>query len=541
MPALHVRHRDGSAATVPLTTQPIRLGRAETCAVVLRNDSEVSREHAEIWIDEEGQVVVADLGSKNGTRVDDGELFRNEARVARRVIRLGDHLIDVLGVAPPEAAAVRFLPDAPSRAGDTKFFPSSKRLDLNQQRLGLLMSLTQRIGGVFERKQLLEHALDVVCEALGFERGLIVVRTQRGDVESPVTRNVGVDETGAYKVSRTLINRALLHGERAVVNNPATDLAGDLSQSLLRFPICSALCVPVLHRDEILGVIYGDRVTQASTYAPEDVDFLAAIAQQVGVGLTNLRLLQEYTRSREMYAELTRAREIQQRLLPSAPLVAGRVRIEGYNEPSSAVSGDYYDYFLFDERRAGFIIADVTGHGLPAALLMANLQAAVHVALTRHIELPDIAARINRLICRNTSTHVFITAIFGTIDAETGQIEFVSAGHPGPVLLGGERTGFSFEENALPLGLDPDDEFRVQRIAPGKGEAAVLFYTDGLVEAMNPNGDPLGLPAVEAAMQRIDARTPPALVREARNVLRAHLAGEPSTDDMTLLAIHFQP
>ena len=259
---------------------------------------------------------------------------------------------------------------------DTQFFPSTRGFDLNQQRLSLLIQLTERICGVFERKQLLEEALDACCDALGFERGLVVLKTQRGDTELPVARNVQRDETGAFKVSRTLINRALIQGERAIVNNPATDLDGNLSESLVRFPICSALCVPILNRGDVLGAIYGDRITQGSTYSAEDVDFLAAIAQQVGVGITNLKLFKDHAQSQAVYAELQRARVIQQELLPASPLSSGCMKIQGTNEPSSAVSGDYFDYFSLGDDKIGIIIADVTGHGLPAALVMANLQSA---------------------------------------------------------------------------------------------------------------------------------------------------------------------
>ena len=542
MPKLAVRTPDGKRFTVELSARPVRIGRADSCDIALRNDGEVSREHAEVWLDEDGSVVVGDLNSKNGTRVDDGAVLHNQTRQAYRTIRLGEHVIEIIGARPPGAHSpehVTFTPDAPTRMGDTHFFPSSRRLDLNQQRLALLISLTERIGGTFDRKQMLQQALDACCEALGFERGLIALKTPRGDTELPVAHNVQRDESGAYKVSRTLINRALLQGERAIVNNPATDLLGDLSESLVRYPICSALCVPILNREEILGVIYGDRVTQASSYQPADVDFLAAIAQQVGVGLANLRLFQEQLRAQNMYAELERARAIQQELLPAEPLRIGRVTVEGYNEPSSAVSGDYFDYFRLEDGRLGVIIADVTGHGLPAALVIANLQAAVRVALAADISLPDLATRINRHMYHSTASHVFITAVLGTIDPASGSVEYVSAGHPGPLLLGPEHVSVPGEENSLPLGIEPEEQYRVRRIHVGEHAQAMLFYTDGLIEAVNPADEFLGLRPVIEALDRLEELTTAAMIRTTRSVVQRHLAGAATADDMTLLAVQF--
>jgi len=534
-PSIVVYAPDGTQQRIALGPEPVTFGRADTCGFVLRDDAEVSREHAEIWVDDAQRVVVRDKGSKNGTRADDGDIFRGENRFAYRAIRIGEHELRIVDGITPATTPVQFTPDAPT-VGDTQFFPSTRGLDLNEQRLQLLIRLTERIGGVFERKQLLEQAIDACCEALGFERGLIALKTARGDTEHPVTRNVQRDETGAFKVSRTLINRAMNHGERAIVNNPATDVP-NLSESLVRFPICSALCVPILNRGDVLGVIYGDRITQASTYEPADVDFLAAIAQQVGVGLANLRLFHEHVRSQRMYAELDRARVIQRQLLPDQRFELGRVAIEGLNEPSSAVSGDYYDYFELSGNRVGFVIADVTGHGLPAALLMANIQAAVRVALAAAVDLPRLGDQLNKLICRNTASNVFITAIVGTVDAATGEIHFINAGHMPPLLFTGNGPVAASERASLPFGIEEDEKYETVRIPAETGLRAAFLFTDGVTEACDPTGNMLGIEPVTEALQQLGPCTPDRIIQAGRAVVRRHLHNQSPTDDTTLLAI----
>ncbi len=542
MTRLTIRDRDGTLSNVELGAERLTIGRAETCDIVLRNDAEVSREHAFVWVDDEGLVLVQDRNSKNGTRVDNGDVFRNATRAAEVVIRIGEHELQITGARHRRPSGpVEFAADPPpSHLSYSSYYPASKRVDLSQQRLTQFMNLAERIGGVFDRKQLLEQTLEICSETLGFERGLIALKTQRGDPELPVVRNVGRDENGAYKVSRTLINRAIVHGERAVVNNPATDLVANLSESLVRFPILSALCVPILNRDEILGVIYGDRVTQAHTYTGEDVDFLAALARQVGVGLANLRLFQEHVRSQKVYAELEQARDIQQNLVPSQPLELGRVRVEGYNKPSSAVGGDYFDYFALGDGRIGYIIADVTGHGLPAALVMANLQAAVRVALTAAVPLPDLAEQLNRLMCCNTSTNVFVTAILGTVNSETGHMDYVSAGHPAPILLCPDQPRLPLGENSLPLGIDENEKYEVQTIHAATGHDALLFYTDGLVEAADPQGRILDLPPVMEGMRGLSERTPEAVIGHVLRLVQQHLDGGKAQDDLTLMAMHLK-
>jgi phosphoserine phosphatase RsbU/P len=540
MPSLIVQVRDGPPRAIELTRRPITLGRADACDVVLPHDGEVSREHAELWLDEQGRVLVADKGSKNGTRVDGGEPFHGAVRAALQSVRIGSYelkLVDLAPQPPEPVEVVRFAPDLPTEYGNTRYFPATHHLDLNQQRLALLMSLTERIGGAFEPKQLLEQALDACCEALGFERGLIALKTQRGEPELPVSRHIQRDESGAYKVSRTLINRALVEGQRAVVNNPAVDLVDNLSESLVRFPICSALCVPILHRDKILGVIYGDRITRAATYTPEDVDFLAAIARQVGVGLENLRLFGAYLESERMKVELRQARSIQRGLIPARPLRAGPLTLAGHNEPSEAVGGDYFDYFELGDGLYAFIIADVTGHGLPAALMMANLQSAVRVALTPQTPLPEIAGRLNRLVAGNTSSNVFITALLGRVEVATGTIEFINAGHPAPLVVTARGVQELEDGKALPLGVAEDESFVVQRFVL-QPEDAALMYTDGLIEAADPAGRLLGVQPVSDALAKLPARGVDALLAGALALVRGHLGPGKNQDDLTLMAVH---
>ncbi len=543
--ALRVQTADGPQ-TIELGMRPVILGRSDACDIVLRNDGEVSREHAQVWV-EAGTVLVSDSNSKNGTRVDNGELFRNEVRPAAECIRIGGYDISILGsTAGADLVGVRYQPDAPTGMGNTKFLPSSRPPALiNQKRLGLLMGLTDRIGGVFEKRQLMEQALDACCEALDFERGLIALKARRGETEEPVTRNVQRDENGAYKVSRTLINRALVEGERAIVNNPATDLVDNLSESLVRFPICSALCVPIQHRDDILGVIYGDRITRAATYTDEDVDFFAAIAQQVAVGLANLRLFESHVQSQKIYASLEQARTIQRRLLPSKPLTVPGVAITGMNRPSTSVGGDYFDYFSLDEQRVGLIIADVTGHGLPSALIMANFQAAVHVALTPTIPLPELGERLNQLVFRNTPAEVFITAIIARLDVPTGRIEFISAGHPGPIVFGdGGPVQWEDEQetNALPFGVLPTDEYQVQLLMPDAACNALLFYTDGLTEAENAAGNMLGAERVADALRGLPNPGAPELIDATLALVGDHVGEhDAAQDDLTLMALRYDP
>lgn len=540
-PTLSFTDCDGTTRTIELSRRPVRIGRSADCDLVITGN-DISRDHAEAALAEDGSVIVTDLNSKNGTRVDGGPAFRHAQRMAFRSIRIGDHEIRILNAPPPRGGetGVRFIED--ERAGDTgqaRYFPSSQRVDLNQQRLTTIVEMIERLSGKFDRRELLEHALAAVCETMNFERGLILLKTPRGEIEPPVVRNVPQDETGAYKVSRSVIQKALTEGQRSVISKDDVAIAANFSESMVLNSIRTALCVPIIHRDQILGAIYGDRVMAAKTYTTDDVDFLAAIAQQIGLGLANVRMMQEHVRNERWVAEVNQAATIQRKLLPTRPLRHGRIILEGCNEPCSEVGGDYYDYLILPDGRIGFIIADVSGHGLASALVMANVQAAVRVALMAGGELTHVASIVNRLVCHNTRDSAFVTAILGTIEPESGLIQLISAGHPPPLVLSHDPDGGCIGETSLIWGAEPDATYQLHRIDPQGRPAGVLFFTDGLFEALDRHDRALGISAVEQALRNCPDHAPQVLLEQALSLLHEHVDGQPLLDDMTMLAVQY--
>ncbi len=534
---LVIRSSNGRRLTRTLGPEPLRIGRGPECDLDLGlDDPEVSRRHADIWVAHDGRVHVRDLQSKNGTRVDGGDFFRGETRVMNSYAQIGEHVLQIAETRDggEDEAPVTFNPIDPQVTAPGQFtvFPSSRQISLSQDRLALLMKLSERISGAsFDRRVLLRQALDGCFEAFGLERGMIAVKTARGEVELPVARDVEPEQ-----ISRTIVNRALNDGERTIVNTPAD---APTSESLVRQPVCSALCVPILYQEEVMGVIYGDRVTRGSSvpYGEADVDFLAAIAQQVGVGLATQRALMLRLRMEEIERDLNRARDIQKKLLPTAALEVGCLRFEGFNEPSAGVSGDYYDFVPLDDGRVVFVIADVVGHGLPAALLTTYLKAAFHVAPDVSVSLADAARRINVMIARSTAPHVFVTAILGVADTQTGEIRYVGAGHPPPVIVTRDGVSDAPLAGGLPLGIDETEVYVEHTIPAPCGPAVTLLFTDGLFEAANHDGKQIGMDAIRETLRSASRMSCSELFNTIRQRLRRHLAGLSNDDDLTLLAI----
>lgn len=189
--------------------------------------------------------------------------------------------------------------------------------------------------------------------------------------------------------------------------------------------------------------------------------------------------------------ELNRAREIQQALLPKEiPQVAG-FEIAAAWEPSRIVGGDYFDVIRLGEKKLGICIADVVGKGVPAALLMANVQATVRAYASESGSPSWLCKRVNSVLCANIASGKFVTLFYGVLDTGKKSLQYTSAGHPRPILRSASGTVKQLENGGAVLGVFPNWKYEdsVEQLAPGD---RLVLFTDGITEAARPNGEQLG-------------------------------------------------
>ncbi|HUU85852.1 MAG TPA: SpoIIE family protein phosphatase [Phycisphaerae bacterium] len=537
MPELAITTSDGMTRRRTLTG-PVVLGRDPSCEVSF-DDPGTSRRHACIRPEGKGYVV-EDLGSKNGTLVND---------VTCTTVRLRDGDEIMLGSvrvlfrdesrADDTSTSVILSDDSPPRESTTYSRQDSKLL-LPQQRLQMLYDLSERLTRLRDREGLLEDALNIGFETLQFERGAVAIRKPGGrGVEWPVVRNLQ-SAGGELKISNSVLGRALNHGERAVINDTAFGDA-DPTISMVQHGIRSALCVPLQHRDEILGVIYGDRVTTGTVYSTADVDFLAGLAKLVSIGLINARLVSEQEAKVALEHEISLARDIQQRLFPEKLPDRADVKVAVLNEPGRRVSGDYYDVFELDEGRIAFVVADVTGEGVAASLLMANLQAAVRVTLSGREEPGALLGVWNRLIYRNTEPSKFVTCLLAIVDPVTHRVTLANAGHHQPyVIRRGGECGELQAEAGYPLGVVDHVEYATGSIELGPAPCTLFCYTDGVIEAMNDAGEIFTFERMVEVLHGLEDSDPGKTISRVREAVHAFCGGAAQSDDITMLAVEMR-
>ena len=240
--------------------------------------------------------------------------------------------------------------------------------------------------------------------------------------------------------------------------------------------------------------------------------------------------------------ELEMARQIQLAILPrETPKIRG-LDIAARYLPMSSVAGDFYDFIIVDEEHVGILIADVSGHGLPAALIASMLQVALTAQLGHASEPGRVLAGLNRALCGKFTNH-FVTAAYVFVDMEKNSISYAGAGHP-PLLLWSASTRSTSEvlQNGLFLGHFPEETYSVLQLPVRAGDKAVL-YTDGILEASNPLHEMFG---ADRFKQFLDSDHNSGAERLADSVLdelsrwSGHPQGEGQQDDMTLLSIEFK-
>jgi len=256
------------------------------------------------------------------------------------------------------------------------------------------------------------------------------------------------------------------------------------------------LAVPLVSQGELIGLLnLGPRLSEAD-YSSDDLHLLANLATQAAPALRVAQLARqqqiEAALRERMEQELRVARVIQQTLLPKEVPDLPGWKMAAYWQPARAVSGDFYDFIYLPDGKIAIIVGDVTDKGVPAALVMATTRSVLRSVVERHTTPGDVLTTANNLLCPDMPPKMFVTCLYALLDPKTGLVRYANAGHNAPY----RRTAEGIQEmraRGMPLGLMPDMAYEEKEVCLLPGEDVVL-YSDGLVEAHNPQGEMFGFP-----------------------------------------------
>lgn len=303
----------------------------------------------------------------------------------------------------------------------------------------------------------------------------------------------------------------------------------------------SALVAPLRHGGKDIGVLAVARHREDGPFTANDFAVFRTIAEQSAFAIGNALVHREASEKRQMEGELRNAREVQRVLLPQGEPVVPGYRVSGTNVPARIISGDYYDHLDLGDGRHGVVIADVSGKGVAAGLLMAMCRSVLRSMAGGYDSPADTLAQVNRQLFPDIREDMFISLFYAVIEGDGGKILLARAGHD-PALLyrAAERTVTLLKPPGLALGIDEGDVFervtKVQEIQMVPGDC-LLFHTDGVKEAIDAAGEEFGMDRLREAFRDGASLGAEATIRAVEREL-ARFAGEaPQMDDVTLVAI----
>jgi sigma-B regulation protein RsbU (phosphoserine phosphatase) len=322
------------------------------------------------------------------------------------------------------------------------------------------------------------------------------------------------------------------------------DEAGEQEKQLLE-QMNAELLVPLPGRERLLGVMTLGPKQSEDAYSPSDLTLLGAIGTQTGLGLEIADLADclahEAAQRAAINRELEIAREVQQRLFPqSVPTIPG-VSIAGFCRPAQGCGGDYYDFIELGDGRLGLAIGDVSGKGIPAALLMAGLRACLRtMTLVGPMDLAQLMERLNELIYESSAVNRYATFFFSIYDSSTRKLTYVNAGHNPPFLLregsNGAKESIRLEAGGPVIGLLPKLAYQEQSLVLQSGDL-LLTYTDGISEAMTENDEEWGEERMMLAADTVRHGCAEDVLRTVFAAADQFTGSAPQHDDMTLLVL----
>ncbi len=298
-----------------------------------------------------------------------------------------------------------------------------------------------------------------------------------------------------------------------------------------------ALLLPIKHQGEINAVLCLGAKMTGTRYSKEDFDLLYALGNLAFVAIQNTYLVEEQIERERLEEEMRLARDIQERLLPRSVPNMADLQVAALALPSRHVGGDYYDLVLQSGGSLLTAIADVTGKGVPASLLMANLQACLHTMVPMDLTLEELLHHMNRVICNNTSYDKFITVFAGLYHPGSRRFQYVNAGHNPPMLLRPSGELELLEEGGLLLGVMKDATYERGQAVLEPGDVLAIF-TDGVTEAMSPDEEEFGEERLEQVIRANREKSAQEILNAIRKAITQFTANPSQlSDDLTLIVM----
>lgn len=414
----------------------------------------------------------------------------------------------------------------------------NQRLRRAVAELSVLNEIATAISSTQSLDDIIQLMVRKCVKHLQVEQAAVMLLETEGDNQMLQTMVRQADSSTSflpYRLDAELTGWMLHHRKPLLV----TDLASDerfSSRTGDDIPVRSLISVPLVHQGKMIGTLTVFNKKTPEGFSAEDQRLLAIIGSQSAQVIENARLLKEEQALIRMQEEMRTAREIQDHLLPDNPTGLEGYDIAGHSIAAKEVGGDYYDFITLPDGRLAFSIGDITGKGLPAAMLMANTQATIRTCAVLNPEPAQVLENANRLLHDSTGIGKFVTLFYGVVDPVNHTITYTNAGHDQPYFLNADGSLQRLSTGGMVVGFMPNSSYEQETVPLTPGSRLVL-YSDGITEAMDAADTEFGEARLESLAT--DHRGNPAadFIEAAMSAVRAHAGDTPQSDDMTLVVV----
>ena len=554
MPKLFVYPKKGEELVIPLKNNKISVGRSADNDIPIL-DPFCSGHHAFIYPKEDGYVV-RDNGSKNGTFLNGKKLVAetelkksDEVLIGSTRIIYDDRLstnVEMMEASSPTTNinTIINVEDVLKKSDiDTTLKATFASVDMEKVKtehkaFSVLSEVSKALILHKPLGELLDSIMDLICENLPMDRGILMLKEGNPPQFIPKVVRINNDslKNQRIQVSQSIINMAVNKNSSVLTSDAQADSRFKAQESIIKFNIHSAMCVPLWNNREIIGIIYSDRISLLDQFTDEDLKMLTLLSNLAAVKIENAKLIEQAIEKEKMEKELALAAKIQEDFLPKESPKLKHYEIAGSNVPCYQVGGDYYDFIPIDDNRLGVVIADVSGKGVSASLLMASLRAALQSELFPKYKVDEMAGKLNDFVHRSSSPNSFITFFFCELDKKTGELRYINAGHNPPIVLDKKGKVYRMESCGLCLGMFPSVDYGVQTVTLNPGDTAVLF-TDGITESRNKDNKEFTEDRLIKLLQKNVKLSAQKLLDKVNEEVEKFTAGAERMDDMTLVII----
>ncbi len=437
---------------------------------------------------------------------------------------------------PDESAAARNLL---SLIADLLGTISAQEQNLRHrvEELSAVYNILGMLAGTLDPQEILDKTAGMICDVMRVKACSIrMLDESTGLLKVQAVHNLSDEylNKGNVVLNENAIDAAAMQGAMVHITDAPNDPRTRYPEQAAREGIVSGLVCGLIYRGRAVGVlrVYTGEIHH---FTPFEESLLRAIASQAAALVINARLLTDKLEAERYAQQLAYAGQVQQRMIPNAPPACSSMEIGTIYSPTYQVGGDYYDFLCFPGGNLGMAIADVSGKGIPASLLMASLRATLRAHAFHTYDIDHIISEVNRHVCRETTPSEFATLFYGVFAPDSRRLTYCNAGHDPTILLRNGDVHY-LETGGMALGVMPDYEYEreVLELLPGD---ILLMYTDGAVEALNFNDERFGRHRLVESLKKYASHDAQLIAKNILWDIRRFRGLADRIDDLTMVAV----